>query len=109
MKRSEKAEQILFQLEELYPAPPIPLDHRDPFTLLIAVLLSAQCTDKRVNMVTPALFAKAMSSRPNGLTSAASTRKFRKEVVHSESPANFSTRKSRWRNSRNSFPRRRQD
>ena len=59
MKRSEKAERILLQLEELYPAPPIPLDHRDPFTLLIAVLLSAQTTDLRVNLVTPDLFRKA--------------------------------------------------
>ena len=46
-------------LEELYPNPPIPLDHTDTYTLLVAVLLSAQCTDKRVNMVTPALFALA--------------------------------------------------
>lgn len=57
-----KAERVAFILEELqrrYPNPPIPLDHKDPFTLLIAVLLSAQCTDKRVNTVTPALFALA--------------------------------------------------
>ncbi len=59
MKRKEKAERILLQLEELYPAPPIPLDHTDPFTLLIAVLLSAQTTDLRVNLVTPDLFRKA--------------------------------------------------
>ncbi|MGB0333527.1 MAG: endonuclease III domain-containing protein, partial [Planctomycetota bacterium] len=59
MKRSEKAERILLQLEELYPDPPIPLDHRDPFTLLVAVLLSAQTTDLRVNLVTPDLFGKA--------------------------------------------------
>lgn len=59
MTRREKAEKILAQLQELYPAPPIPLDHRDPFTLLIAVLLSAQTTDKKVNEVTPALFARA--------------------------------------------------
>ena len=44
------------KLDELYPDPPIPLDHRDPYTLLLAVLLSAQCTDDRVNLVTPALF-----------------------------------------------------
>ena len=50
---------ILARLEELYPEPPAPLDHSDPFTLLIAVLLSAQCTDERVNQVTPALFARA--------------------------------------------------
>ncbi len=59
MKRQDKATRILEQLEDLYPAPPIPLDHTDPFTLLVAVLLSAQTTDVRVNMVTPALFAKA--------------------------------------------------
>lgn len=46
-------------LEDLYPKTPIPLDHKDPYTLLIAVLLSAQCTDKKVNQITPALFAKA--------------------------------------------------
>jgi endonuclease-3 len=46
-------------LDELYPAPGVPLDHTDPFTLLVAVLLSAQTTDKRVNLVTPALFARA--------------------------------------------------
>ncbi len=59
MKRAEKAERILLQLEELYPDPPVPLDHRDPFTLLVAVLLSAQTTDLRVNLVTPGLFKKA--------------------------------------------------
>ena len=59
MKRSERAELVLARLSELYPEPPIPLDHRDAFTLLIAVLLSAQCTDERVNLVTPELFAAA--------------------------------------------------
>ncbi|VGO15983.1 Endonuclease III [Pontiella desulfatans] len=57
--KKERAEYVGNKLEELYPEIPIPLDHTDAFTLLIAVLLSAQCTDKRVNMVTPALFAKA--------------------------------------------------
>ncbi|MEE9369432.1 MAG: endonuclease III [Pontiella sp.] len=57
--RKERAEYVGHKLEELYPEVPIPLDHTDAFTLLIAVLLSAQCTDKRVNIVTPALFAKA--------------------------------------------------
>ncbi len=57
--KREKARRIQGLLDELYPAPPIPLDHRDPFTLLVAVLLSAQCTDARVNLVTPALFARA--------------------------------------------------
>jgi endonuclease-3 len=59
LTRREKAERILETLETLYPAPPIPLDHGDPFTLLVAVLLSAQTTDKKVNEVTPALFARA--------------------------------------------------
>ena len=54
-----KAERIRTILGELYPAPPIPLGHEDPFTLLVAVVLSAQCTDARVNEVTPRLFARA--------------------------------------------------
>ena len=59
MKRAEKAERIGVMLDELYPAPPIPLDHVDPYTLLVAVMLSAQTTDKKVNQVTPALFERA--------------------------------------------------
>jgi endonuclease-3 len=59
MTRKEKAERIHEILEGLYPDPPVPLDHEDPFTLLVAVLLSAQTTDARVNMVTPELFGKA--------------------------------------------------
>jgi endonuclease III len=59
--KKERAARIQSILDELYPAPPIPLDHRDPFTLLIAVLLSAQTTDARVNIVTPNLFARAPS------------------------------------------------
>ena len=59
MTRAERARIVAERLEALYPDPPIPLEHRDPFTLLVAVLLSAQCTDKRVNLVTPALFALA--------------------------------------------------
>lgn len=59
MQRQEKADRIRAQLAALYPNPPIPLDHSDPYTLLIAVLLSAQTTDVRVNQVTPALFALA--------------------------------------------------
>ncbi len=57
MKKRERATVVLERLNTHYPEPPIPLDHSDPFTLLIAVLLSAQCTDKKVNEVTPALFA----------------------------------------------------
>jgi endonuclease-3 len=59
MRKPERARRIQTILQELYPDPPVPLDHSDPFTLLIAVLLSAQCTDERVNMVTPGLFELA--------------------------------------------------
>lgn len=59
MTRDQRAQLAARRLAERYPAPPIPLEHRDPYTLLVAVLLSAQCTDKRVNQVTPALFARA--------------------------------------------------
>ena len=59
MNKKERAKKIGMILEELYPNPPIPLVHVDPYTLLIAVLLSAQCTDVRVNQVTPALFKRA--------------------------------------------------
>lgn len=59
MKRAEKASRVMEILDELIPDTPIPLEHSDAFTLLVAVLLSAQTTDERVNMVTPGLFAKA--------------------------------------------------
>lgn len=59
MKKQERANYVMDTLERLYPETPVPLDHTDAYTLLIAVLLSAQCTDKRVNEITPALFAKA--------------------------------------------------
>ena len=59
MNKKEKAAFVVDQLEKHYPTVPIPLDHTDAYTLLIAVLLSAQCTDKRVNLITPILFAKA--------------------------------------------------
>ena len=59
MKKQERADLIRTRLKELYPDPPIPLDHHDEFTLLVAVLLSAQCTDKKVNEVTPELFRSA--------------------------------------------------
>ena len=59
MTQQQRADLAARRLAALYPAPPIPLAHRDAYTLLVAVLLSAQCTDKRVNEVTPALFARA--------------------------------------------------
>jgi len=58
-ERQRRADRIAAILDEHFPAPPVPLDHGNPFQLLVAVILSAQCTDARVNMVTPALFARA--------------------------------------------------
>ena len=66
MKKHEKVAFIQEELEKLYPNPPIPLDHSDSYTLLIAVLLSAQCTDARVNTVTPSLFE--LASTPDEMT-----------------------------------------
>ena len=59
MTKKEKVQFVINQLETLYPNTPVPLNHKDPYTLLIAVLLSAQCTDERVNRITPLLFEKA--------------------------------------------------
>ncbi len=59
MTKKDKAYYILEELEKLYPTTPVPLDHTSKYTLLIAVLLSAQCTDERVNKITPLLFSKA--------------------------------------------------
>ena len=59
MKKKEKVQFIIDTLEKIYPKTPIPLNHKDPYTLLVAVLLSAQCTDERVNQITPLLFKKA--------------------------------------------------
>ena len=59
MKKGDKISYLINKLEELYPIVPVPLNHKDPFTLLVAVLLSAQCTDERVNQITPKLFSLA--------------------------------------------------
>lgn len=59
MKKKDRVEFIAQTLERLYPETPVPLDHQDPYTLLVAVLLSAQCTDERVNKITPGLFSRA--------------------------------------------------
>ena len=59
MTKAEKVEYVINELERLYPKTPVPLDHKDPFTLLVAVVLSAQCTDERVNKITPKLFSVA--------------------------------------------------
>ena len=63
MRQQQRADHLLRRLGEFYQDPPIPLHHKDPYTLLVAVLLSAQCTDVRVNKVTPALFALADNPR----------------------------------------------
>ena len=63
MKKADRAELVQHRLAELYPDPPIPLKHSNPYTLLVAVLLSAQCTDERVNQVTPKLFRLARSAK----------------------------------------------
>ena len=63
MTKKEKVDFVIKALQNLYPEIPIPLDHSDPFTLLIAVLLSAQSTDVRVNQITPLLFAKAKTPK----------------------------------------------
>jgi endonuclease-3 len=67
MRRQEKADLIGEVLDDLYPDPPIPLDHSSPYTLLVAVALSAQTTDKKVNEVTPALFARASTPQQMAL------------------------------------------
>ena len=59
MRRADKADRIGELLDDLYPETPVPLDHKDPYTLVVAVALSAQTTDKKVNEVTPGLFAAA--------------------------------------------------
>ncbi|WP_291064534.1 MULTISPECIES: endonuclease III [unclassified Empedobacter] len=67
MLKKERIQFVIDELEKLYPVPPIPLYHQDAFTLLIAVLLSAQTTDKKVNQVTPELFAKAANAKAMSL------------------------------------------
>jgi endonuclease-3 len=74
--RAERAARIVEILDERFPAPAIPLDHGDPFQLLVAVVLSAQCTDERVNQVTPALFARAPDARAMSAMTAAQIKPF---------------------------------
>ncbi len=71
MKKKDRAAYVVDELEKLYPETPVPLDHSDPYTLLIAVLLSAQCTDKRVNEITPHLFKLAQTPQDMVLLSVA--------------------------------------
>lgn len=88
MLKAERAQYILNHLQDLYPETPVPLDHKDPFTLLVAVLLSAQCTDERVNQVTPALFKLA----DNPVDMAALTAEQIREVIR---PCGLSPQKSK--------------
>ncbi len=88
MLKQERVAFILERLQALYPVPPVPLDHSDPFTLLVAVLLSAQCTDERVNQVTPALFAAADNPRDMARLSAEQIR----EIIR---PCGLSPQKSK--------------
>lgn len=88
MLKQERADYIRTRLNELYPTTPIPLDHSDPYTLLVAVLLSAQCTDARVNQVTPALFALADNPQQMAVQKSADVEKIIK-------PCGLSPRKSK--------------
>jgi endonuclease-3 len=87
MTKKHKAQYIIDELEKLYPETPVPLDHEDAYTLLIAVLLSAQCTDARVNQITPKLFALAKTPQDMILQSVESIR----EIIK---PCGLSPRKS---------------
>jgi endonuclease-3 len=80
MTRTEKAQRILSILDRLYPGVDIPLAHEDPFTLLVAVVLSAQTTDKKVNQVTPALFARASTPEAMARLEVAEIQRFIREV-----------------------------
>ena len=88
MKRAEKALRIQEFLDNLYPSTPIPLDHIDPFTLLVAVLLSAQCTDKKVNEVTPALFAVAPDAKALSTLEVSEIKELIRQIGLSNSKAN---------------------
>jgi len=88
MLKQERADYVRLRLDELYPTTPIPLDHTDPYTLLVAVLLSAQCTDIRVNQVTPALFKLADNPHDMARKKALAVEKIIK-------PCGLSPRKSR--------------
>ena len=88
LKKSERVKIILDVLNKQYPKTPVPLDHKDEFTLLIAVLLSAQCTDIRVNEVTPILFKKASNPKKMALLS-------QKEIYSIIKPCGLGPQKSK--------------
>lgn len=80
MNKKERAQFVIDELEKLYPNPPVPLDHTDEFSLLISVLLSAQTTDKKVNEVTPELFAKARNAKAMSLLEIDEIKEFIKQI-----------------------------
>ncbi|SIT96907.1 DNA-(apurinic or apyrimidinic site) lyase /endonuclease III [Epilithonimonas bovis DSM 19482] len=87
MTKKQRAQMIQEELEKLYPEVPIPLDHKDPFTLMVAVALSAQTTDKKVNQVTPALFAVADTPEKMAKLSVEQIKNLIKEIGLSNSKA----------------------
>ena len=90
MRKKEKAIEIANILAELFPETPIPLEHKDSYTLLIAVLLSAQCTDERVNKITPLLFKRADTPQKMVALSVS-------EIEDIVRPCGLAPRKARWR------------
>lgn len=87
MNKKERVQFIMDELEKLYPKPGIPLDHTDPFTLLVAVMLSAQTTDKKVNEVTPELFAKANNPKAMSLLEVDEIKEYIKQIGLSNTKA----------------------
>lgn len=87
MTKKERAAFVLQELEKLYPKPAIPLDHTDPFTLLVAVALSAQTTDKKVNEVTPDLFARASNPKAMSLLTVEEIKELIKQIGLSNTKA----------------------
>ncbi|MFB9120492.1 endonuclease III [Bergeyella porcorum] len=87
MTKKQRAEIVMRELEKLYPEVPIPLDHKDPYTLLVAVALSAQSTDKKVNQITPKLFEVADTPEKMAKLDAAEIKELIKEIGLSNSKA----------------------
>lgn len=87
MNKKERVQFIMDELERLYPKPGIPLDHTDPFTLLVAVMLSAQTTDKKVNEVTPELFARANNPKAMSLLEIEEIKEYIKQIGLSNTKA----------------------
>src|SRR5690625_5130106 len=87
MNKKERVQFIMDELEKLYPKPGIPLDHTDPFTLLVAVMLSAQTTDKKVNEVTPELFARANNPKAMSLLEVDEIKEYIKQIGLSNTKA----------------------